>query len=92
LHIKNLKDPSIANCKFLLNIIESIKPKTVDFSKLKEGNTEEDHISNINYTIASARKLGAEIMTLWEHIKESNPRYIGILLAELHYIEKQGNK
>jgi len=87
-----LKDPNIANCKFLLHIIEAIKPKTVDFSKLKEGNSEEDLISNINYTIASARKLGAEVMTLWEHIKESNPRYVGILLAELQYIEKQGAK
>lgn len=32
-------------------------------------------------------------MTLWEHIKESNPRYVGILLAELQHIEKtQGKK
>lgn len=34
-HVKNLKDPAIANCKFLLHIIESIKPSTVDFTKLK---------------------------------------------------------
>lgn len=40
LQIKNLKDPNIANCKFLLHIIESIKPKTVDFSKLRDGDTE----------------------------------------------------
>lgn len=37
--IKNLKDSSIGNCKFLLHIIDSIKPKIVDFSKLKDGNT-----------------------------------------------------
>lgn len=37
--IKNLKDPNIANCQFLLNIIESVKPQTVDFSKLKDGNS-----------------------------------------------------
>lgn len=92
LAIKNLKDHSISNCKFLLHIIESVKPNTVDFSKLKEDQSEESQIANINYTIASARKLGAEVMTLWEHIKESNPRYVGILLAELQYIEKQGHK
>lgn len=40
LQIKNLRDPSIANCKFLLHIIESIKSGTVDFSKLKEDNSE----------------------------------------------------
>lgn len=92
LHIKNLKDPGIANCRFLLTIINSIKPNTADFSKLKQSNSEEDQISNINYTIASARKLGAEVMTLWEHIKESNPRYVGILLAELQHVEKTSPK
>lgn len=40
LHIKSLKDPSISNCKFLLNIIESINKGTVDFSKIREGNSE----------------------------------------------------
>ena len=68
-------------CKFLLHIIDSIKPNTVDFSKLKDSNSEEDQISNINYTIASARKLGAEVLALWQHIKESNSKYVGILLA-----------
>ena len=57
--IKSLKDPSIANCQFLLHVIESIKPQTVDFSKLKEATNDENMISNINYTIACARKLGA---------------------------------
>jgi hypothetical protein len=33
--IKNLKDKSLRNCQFLLNIIESIHPGTVDFSKIK---------------------------------------------------------
>jgi hypothetical protein len=87
-----LKDPSIANCKFLLHIIESIKPHTVDFSKLKDSNSEEDQISNINYTIASARKLGAEVLALWQHIKESNSKYVGILLAELQHISKTISK
>ena len=91
-HIKSLKDPSISNCKYLLNIIESIKPNTVDFSKLKNSNSEEDQISNINYTIASARKLGAEVLALWQHIKESNTKYIGILLAELQHISKTVSK
>ena len=38
--IKNLKDPKIANCHFLLQVIESVKPKTVDFDKIKQGNSE----------------------------------------------------
>jgi hypothetical protein len=41
----------------------------LDFEKFKEPNSDENIIANINYTIASARKLGAEIIALWEHIK-----------------------
>lgn len=68
LQIQNFKDKSLSNCQYFLHIIESIKPKTVDYSKLAEGKTEEEQIANINYTIACARKMGAQVMTLWEHI------------------------
>lgn len=38
-HIKSIKDPSISNCKFLLHIVNSIKPNIADYAKLKEGST-----------------------------------------------------
>eukprot|EP00919_Chromeraceae_sp_WS-2016_P080325 GHVR01189996.1.p1 GENE.GHVR01189996.1~~GHVR01189996.1.p1 ORF type:complete len:114 (-),score=13.52 GHVR01189996.1:53-394(-) len=56
--IKNLKDKNLKSCMYFLNIIESIQPKTVDFGKVKKGDSEEDQISKINYTISCARKLG----------------------------------
>lgn len=65
LQTKNFKDPSLSNCQYFLHIIDSIKPKSVDYSKLREVSSEEDKIANINYTIASARKMGAQVMTLW---------------------------
>lgn len=86
--IKNFKDSSIPNCQFLAHLINSIKADTVDFSKLKEPNSDENTTSNINYIIACARKLGAEIITLWEHVKESNSRYVSIMVAELQHISK----
>ena len=87
--IKNFKEKSLSNCQYFLKIIDSIKPKTVDFSKVREVQSEEDTIANINYTIASARKMGAQVMTLWEHIHEVNPKFIAILMAELEHIQKQ---
>ena len=39
-HIKSFKDQSLRNCLLLLNIIESIKPKTVNFSKVPTGDSE----------------------------------------------------
>jgi hypothetical protein len=55
----------LKNCQFLLNIIEKIRPGTVDFKKIKSGDSEEEQISKINYTIAAARKLGCQVLTLW---------------------------
>lgn len=73
---------------FFLKLIESIEPKAVDFKLVKEGNTDEDIISRSNYTIACARKLGAEVMMLWEHIRESNGRFIYTFMAELQRVSK----
>jgi hypothetical protein len=63
--VANIKDKSLKNCQFLLNIIEKIRPGTVDFKKIKSGDSEEEQISKINYTIAAARKLGCQVLTLW---------------------------
>ncbi len=39
LKIKNLKEPSLANCKYFLKILESIESRAVNFENLSEGNT-----------------------------------------------------
>ena len=44
---------------FLLHLINAIKPNSVDFSKVKEDDSEEEQIAKINYTVSAARKLGA---------------------------------
>jgi hypothetical protein len=90
--VANIKDKSIKDCKFLLNIIEKIRPGTVDFKKIKSGDSEEEQISKINYTIAAARKLGCQVLTLWEHINEVNPRFVSMLIAELQHMEKNQQK
>jgi hypothetical protein len=55
---KSFKDKTLKNCQFLLHIIDSIRPKLVDYSKVPAGDSEEDQIKKINYTISLARKLG----------------------------------
>ena len=39
-HIKSFKDKSISNCLLLLHVINSMKPNTVDFSKVPSGDSE----------------------------------------------------
>jgi plastin-1 len=81
--IKNFRDKSIKNCHFLLNIINSIQPNLVDFTKVKSGDSEDEQISKINYTISVARKLGCEVIALWEHINVCNSKYVSLFVAEL---------
>jgi hypothetical protein len=63
--VKSFKDKQLRNCQFLLHLIESIHPTLVNFSKVPAGDSEEDQIAKINYTISLARKMGCEIIALW---------------------------
>lgn len=40
LRVKNFKDKSLRNCLFLLNLINSIEPNSVDFTKVPSGDSE----------------------------------------------------
>ncbi len=82
---KNFKDKSLRDCQLLLHLIDSIRPNIVDYSKVPTGDSEEDQIAKINYTISLARKLGCEIIALWEHVNEVNGRYLSLFVAELQH-------
>jgi hypothetical protein len=76
-------------------MIEKIRPGTVVyFKKIKSGDSEEEQISKINDTIAAARKLGCQVLTLWLHINEVNPRFLSMFIAELceKILEKKNNQ
>ena len=83
--IKGFKDKSIRNVQFILHLIDSIRPNLVDFSKVPAGDSQEEQIAKINYTISLARKLGCEIIALWEHVNECNARYLSLFIAELEH-------
>ena len=63
--VKTLDDRSLSSGIYILQVVESLKPKTVDFSLLKPSNSEENNIANINYCLSCVRKLGAEVIALW---------------------------
>ena len=81
LKIHSLEDKSISNGILLSYVINGVMPNSVDFNQLKDGKTEEGKIANINYALGCARRIGAQVMTLWEHIYNVNGRFISILLA-----------
>ena len=77
---------------FLLKLIESIEARVVNYDSLKKGDSAEEKVINIKYTISAARKIGAEIMLLWEHISTPNPKFISTMIAELCYRAKKLRK
>jgi hypothetical protein len=38
------------------------------------------------------RKLGCQIIALWEHVNEVNARYVSLFVAELEYNFRKGLK
>lgn len=83
--VKSFKDKGLRNCQFLLHLIDSIHPNIVDYTKVPAGDSEEEQIAKINYTISLARKAGCEIIALWEHVNEANARYVSLFVAELEH-------
>ena len=79
--IKSFKDPAISDCMFLLKLIESIEPRVVNYDSLRKSKDREDKVVNIKYTIAAARKIGAEIMLLYDHILEADGKFVAIMVA-----------
>jgi len=86
--MSNFKDPSLKSGIFLIDLLNGIRPKTVNYDIVTAGSTEEEQQSNAKYAISIARKLGASIFLLPEDITEVKPKMImtfcGTLMAIDH--------
>jgi len=86
--MSNFKDPSLKSGVFLIDLLNGIRPKTVNYDIVTPGNTEQEQQSNAKYAISIARKLGASIFLLPEDIIEVKPKMImtfcGTLMAIDH--------
>ena len=74
--IANFKDPSIASSQAIIDLIDSIKPKSVYYPALQTTDTDEAKFSNAKFAISMARKVGARIYALPEDIVEVNPKMV----------------
>ncbi|CAB3367842.1 Hypothetical predicted protein [Cloeon dipterum] len=79
--IKSFQDSSIANARVVLDLIDSLKPGTVNYDLIKEGGTQEDNHANAKYAISMARKLGARVYALPEDITEVKPKMVMTVFA-----------
>jgi hypothetical protein len=85
--IKSFKDPSLADSMTVVDLVESIKPGSVDYQILKPKATGHgDRMSNAKYAVSMARKIGARVYALPEDLVEVNPKMVMTIFACLMYV------
>lgn len=77
----NFKDQSLADGIVILQLIECISPKKINWDVVKHGGSEEDNLSNAKYAISMGRKIGARLYALPEDIVEVKPKMIMTIFA-----------
>lgn len=79
--ISSFQDQSISSSKVVLDLIDAIKPGSIDQSLVKSGSSLEDKTSNAKYAITAGRKIGAKIYALPEDIVEVKPKMVMTVFA-----------
>ncbi|GLH06734.1 Filamin-A [Gryllus bimaculatus] len=79
--LKSFQDPSVADATVVIDLIDSIKPGTINYDLVKIGGSEEDNLANAKYAISMARKMGARVYALPEDITEVKPKMVMTVFA-----------
>merc|ERR1719266_2981362 len=79
--IRGFQDPTIASGKPLIDLIDAIKPGSINYDLVKEGAEEEERMANAKYGISMARRLGARVYALPEDIVEVKPKMVMTVFA-----------
>ncbi|EFA82649.1 actin bundling protein [Heterostelium album PN500] len=81
--ISGFKDGKLADARPILDLIEAIRPGSVDSSLVTTSGTAEDNLLNAKLAISTARKIGAVVFSLPEDIVEVKPKMMMTLFAGL---------
>lgn len=83
--ISNFRDSSLRSGRYLLDLLDGMRPGIVDYSLVNDARTDEDAKQNALYAISIARKMNATIFLLPEDIVEVKPKmiltFVGSLMA-----------
>lgn len=85
----SFKDPSLSTGRFLIDLLQAMKPGIVCYDMVTSGTSEEDSKLNAKYAISMARKLGATIFVLPEDIVEVKAKMIMTFVGTLMAIHSQ---
>ncbi|KAK4419722.1 Fimbrin-2 [Sesamum alatum] len=81
----SFKDKSLSDGVFFLELLSAVHPRSVNWSLVTKGLSEEEKKMNATYIISIARKLGCSIFLLPEDIIEVNQKMMLTLTASIMY-------
>lgn len=79
--LRSFQDSSISDGKVVIDLIDSIKPGSINYDNVKEGGNAEENLENAKYAVSMARKIGARVYALPEDIAEVKPKMIMTVFA-----------
>ncbi|XP_069191989.1 LOW QUALITY PROTEIN: plastin-3 [Procambarus clarkii] len=79
--IRSFQDSSLQNALAIIDLVDAIKPGTINYDVIKMTGEAEDNVANAKYAISMARKIGARIYALPEDITEVKPKMIMTVFA-----------
>lgn len=82
--IKSFKDPSICTSHIVIDLIDAIKPGSINYTLVYKGETEEEMMQNAKYALSMARKIGAHTYALPEDLVEVKPKMVLTVFACLN--------
>ncbi|CAH8526354.1 unnamed protein product [Schistosoma turkestanicum] len=80
-------DPNLKTSHAVIDLIESIRPNTVDYSLVLPGNTKTEQLTNAEYAITLARRIGATVYAMPEDLIELKHKMIMTIFACLMAVD-----
>lgn len=79
--IRSFQDSSIADAKVVIDLIDAIKPGTINYELVLNTGEPKDNLANAKYAISMARKTGARVYALPEDITEVKQKMVMTVFA-----------
>ncbi|KAG0373050.1 hypothetical protein BGX24_012238 [Mortierella sp. AD032] len=88
--VSSFKDSSFRTGVFVCDVLNGVRPGSVDYAMVSRGTNPEDAKLNAKYAISVARKIGAVIFVLPEDIIECRAKLILTFIGSLMAIDAAG--
>ncbi|XP_063370266.1 plastin-2 [Cydia amplana] len=79
--IKSFQDEVLADGKVVIDLIDAIKPGSINYDLVLPGGNQEENLANAKYAVSMARRCGARVYALPEDITERKPKMIMTVFA-----------